>query len=925
MSLAPGTRLGPYEILASIGDGSDARYKASDTRANRVVTLTVLPAAVSAHPAVKARLERDARTISSLHHPQICAPVDVGHQDPETDFVVTEYLEGETLTQRLTRGPLELQEALSVAIAIADALDKAHRKGVTHGGLNPSVVMLTPSGPKLLDFGLAKLQDEAVPAGAGTMATTRTSIASLASVPSFAAPYTSPEQFAGSVADARSDIFALGAILYEMVAGRAAFQEKTLALLIAAVQTVDPEPVSKVQPMAPPALDYVIRRCLAKEPKQRLQTAWDLMSELRWVAEGSTQVAMPVMKGVGGRTQERGVWAALATLSIVAIGLVPSLLSRFEPAADPEAVRFVAASLPTAVVTPLALSPDGRWLAVSPGGLVGAGVVALSRDAVIPQLLIKENNVTQPFWSPDSRSLAFVEDGKLKRADVAGGPAQIICDVVPPVSVGTWNSDGVILVPSARLIQRVLAAGGQPTPVTALDESKQEVEHVAPVFLPDGRHFLFLAVSSKPGESAVYVGSLDSTERMRLFAADSRTVYAAPGYLLFNRADTVFAQGFDAGGLTLRGEPIRVASGVSSLGAGVNTSPSHARWAAFAVSQNGVLAYRSGGTGATAAPVTDEQRSLFWVDRTGARGTPIGTAGAYAGLDLSPDGRRFVVHRHEGNGGDNWFFDLSQGRMQRLTFDVTQDNSSPVWSPDGARVAFGSQRKGRWGLYVKAVDGAASEELIIETDGLVGPTGWSPDGKFVVYTQQVPPQADIFAVPVSGDKKPIPLVATQFPEQFAQVSPDGKWLAYQANEGTRAEIYVKPFPDGPGKWQVSTDGGTFPRWRHDGKELYFYFAGNLSAVDVRATESSIEPGVPRVLFGAAPPSGAFAHAPYNRFAVTADGQRFLISQPAGTGVVAAGGLSDAIIANVDRAGGGPGAAPNSVSVVLNWQQLLKAK
>ena len=334
-------------------------------------------------------------------------------------------------------------------------------------------------------------------------------------------------------------------------------------------------------------------------------------------------------------------------------------------------------------------------------------MIALALDSVTAQRLITGNNVTQPFWSPDSRSLAFFEDGKLKRADVAGGPAQTICDVMPPFSTGTWNGEGVILFPGSRVIQRVLAAGGQPTPITALEESKQEIEHVSPVFLPDGRHFLFLAVSSQPGESAIYVGSLDSAERTRLFAAESRTVYAAPGYLLFNREDTVFAHAFDADTLTLQGEPVRVASDVASLGAGVNTSPSHTRWAAFGISQSGVLAYRSGGT-AGALAGADEQRSLFWVDRTGVLSAPLGTTGTYAGLDLSPDGRRFAVHRHEGTGGDNWFFDLAQGRMQRLTFDVTQENSSPVWSPDGTRIAFGSQRNGRWGLYVKPVDGVGA-------------------------------------------------------------------------------------------------------------------------------------------------------------------------------------------------------------------------
>jgi eukaryotic-like serine/threonine-protein kinase len=936
MSLAAGTRLGPYEVLAPLGDGTEDRYKATDTRLNRVVTLKVLPSGVSSDPALKAKLDHDTQVISSLSHPQICAPVDVGHQDPSTDFLVTEYVEGETLTERLARGPIDVTEAVTLATFIADALNKAHRQGIAHGGLNPSVIVLTPSGPKLLDFGLAALKPEATALGGASLATTRTSVSTLASVPAVAAPYTSPEQFAGAAPDARSDIFAFGAILYQMLTGRPAFQEKTLALLIAAVQTLDPDPVTKLQPMAPPALDYLVRRCLTKDPKQRLQTALDLVNELKWVGEGSTKAGVPVPVAASRRKQERAILVALAVMSVLAVGLAPSVFPSFEPAPEPEAVRFPVPSMPTAIGTPLALSPDGRWLAASPGGAGASGVVALPLDAVTPQIIGRENNVTQPFWSPDSRSMAFYEEGRLKRVDVGGGPAQIICEAPPPHSVGTWNSDGVILFPGDRVIQRVLAAGGQPTPITTLDESKGENEHVAPVFLPDGRHFLFLAVSSQPGESGIYVGTLDSDKRTRLFASDSRALYArgsghaGQGHLLFNRADTVFAQAFDADTLTLSGEPVRVASGVTLLAAGLNTSPAHARWAVFSVSQTGVFAYRAGGATTAATPGTDEPRTLFWVDRSGLRSQPVGTTGTYTGIDLSPDGKRVAVHRHEGAGGDTWFFDVAQPRMQRLTFDVSQDNSSPVWSPDGTQIAFGSQRSGRWGLYVKRADGSASEELIADSDTVAMPMSWSPDGKLLVYSNGGGNSVDLWAVPIAGDRKPFPLLQAAYPEAFGQVSPDGKWLAYTSGETARAEIYVKPFPDGPGKWQVSVDGGTFPRWRGDSKELYFYFNNNMFAADIRATGSSVEPGAPRTLFQLPNPSVAAPHPAYNRFAVSADGQRFLLSQPgAGAAATAAGGLSDVIIANVDRGGAaaGPGASvtPNAVSVVLNWTALLKQK
>jgi serine/threonine protein kinase len=926
MSLEPGTRLGPYEVLAPLSagaGGTEERYKASDTRVkNRLVALNVLPSEFSQHPEMKQRLERDARTISSLNHPNICALVDVGHQDPSIDFLVAEYVEGETLAQRLTRGPLELQEALKVAIAMADSLDKAHRQGVTHGGLNPSTVLLTAGGPKLLDFGVARLKEESHPPVAVSIATTRTSTPSLASMPAFAAPYMAPEQFAGIEADARTDIFAFGTVLYEMVTGRPAFQEKTLALLIAAIQSVDPDPVSKAQPMAPAALDHVVKRCLSKDPRQRLQTAWDLMVQLQWIAEGGTQVGIPVPVAASRKKRDRAVWTVLAAVSVLAASMAPSTWSRFRSTPEPEEARFLASGLPTNASTPLSISPNGRWLVTAPGGAAVNGVIGLSLNSVTPQVLVKDNNVTQPFWSPDSRSIAFFEDGKLKKAEVSGGPAQNICEVTNPIAGGTWNSDGVILFSAAGLIHRVVAAGGQPAAITALDKSKQETDHLGPYFLPDGRHYLFLAVA---GESAIYLGSLDSKARTRLFASDSKAIYAAPGYVLFNRGNTVFAQPFDANKLAMTGEPIRVADGVPTLPIGPNANPNLNRWGSFAASQTGVLVYRTNANAARGQTGGgDEQRSLFWFDRTGVRSASIGTTGTYAGVDLSPDGKRFAVHRHEGTGGDNWVFDLAQGRMQRLTFDATQDNQSPIWSPDGTRIAFASRRNNKWGLYAKLADGTGTEELITESEAVKGPMSWSPDGKLLVYSE-IGQGADVWAVPVAGDKKPLPLLQSQFNELFPQVSPDGKWLAYQSNETGRAEIYVKPFPDGPGKWQVSTEGGIWPRWRRDGRELYFVVAPNIMAAEIRVMGSSLQPGVPQTLFGlTADPSAALNHNSYLRFAVAADGKNVLMSQPGTGGPTTTGGLADQIAAVADRGGASP-ATPNGITVVLNWPQVLKKK
>jgi Tol biopolymer transport system component len=531
---------------------------------------------------------------------------------------------------------------------------------------------------------------------------------------------------------------------------------------------------------------------------------------------------------------------------------------------------------------------------------------------VTPQVLIPDNVVSQAFWSPDSRTIAFFEDNKLKKADVAGGPAQTICETPAPIGGGTWNSDGVILFASAGAIHRVVAAGGQPTKMTEPDPSRQESEHLAPFFLPDGRHFGFLSVSTQQGGSAIYVGSLDSKEHTRLFASESRALYAEPGYLLFNRANTVFAQPFDANKLALTGEPIRVADGVPMYTVGPNTSGNLNRGAIFAVSQTGVLIHRSGAAASTTGQV-GEQRSLVWIDRTGARVGQVETQATYVGIDVSPDGKRFVVHRHENSGGDNWVFDIAQNRMQRLTFDATQDNQAPVWSPDGARIAFASRRNNKWGLYLKSADGTGAEELITESDVPKAPMSWSPDGKLLVYSQ-TGNAADAWVVPLTGDKKPFPVLQSPANENFPQVSPDGKWLAYQSNETGRAEIYVKQFPEGPGKWQVSTDGGNFPRWGSGGKELYFVVAPNIVAAEIRVVGSSIQPSVPKVLFSlGADPSANITHLPYHRFAVSADGQRFLVSQPGGAGPVVSGGLADAIAGLADR-GGNPAAGGGAATV-----------
>jgi WD40 repeat protein len=418
---------------------------------------------------------------------------------------------------------------------------------------------------------------------------------------------------------------------------------------------------------------------------------------------------------------------------------------------------------------------------------------------------------------------------------------------------------------------------------------------------------------------------VDSKEKRRLVSADSRALYA-PGYVLFSRDDAVYAQPFDERKLDLTGEPIRVADGVVMLqAANNNTGLSTRRNAAFAVSDTGILTYRTGTNNTPNQQSPVGTRTLIWMDRSGSRVGQVGGPGPFAGVDLSPDGKQVAVHVHEANGGDNWFFDSAQGRMQRLTFDASQDNSMPVWSPDGTRIAFGSKRNGKNGLYVKAVDGTATEELITESEQPKMPMSWSPDGKVLVYwSEGTGTRGDVWMVPVTGDRKPVPLLQTQYQELNPQVSADGKWLAYSSNETGRPEIYIKPFPEGPGKWQVSTNGGQWPRWRRDGKELFFDTPPNILAVDIHVEGSSIKPGVPHVLFSINGPGPTnLGQYDYHRFAVSADGQRFLIPQQ-GAAPTASGALADQLAALADE-GGSPAAVANTISVIMNWPQLLKKK
>jgi len=921
MPLQAGTKLGPYEILTPIGAGGMGEvYKASDTRLNRIVAIKVLPPHFSENPEMRQRFEREAQTIAGLNHPNICTLYDVGRQDG-ADFLVMEYLEGETLAQRLAKGALPLDVALKVGIAIADALDKAHAQGITHRDLKPGNVMLTESGAKLLDFGLAKLRQQPQASGSARQATSDTTPGTILGT----MQYMSPEQLEGQEADARTDIFAFGAVLYETVTGKRAFDGRSQALLIASIMSVDPEPISKTQPSIPPALDFVVARCMAKDPEQRLQTAWDLLCQLQWIAEGGSATGMP--SPVSSQKRRRGLFAR-AALAVAAVLVATMALPAYRYYSNTPVVvetRFLIPVPDMPVAEAVSISPDGRTIAYSARDASSTFVFTRPINSEASTKLAGTDGAGRLFWSPDSRSIAFFAGGKLKRTDAAGGGTQNICET-PDLAGGSWNAENVILFASSKGLQRVPAAGGEPTAVTAPGGAKKVEE---PFFLPDGHHYLYLS------EGAIYGGSLDSADATKVVAAQSNAVYVEPGYLLFHREGTLYAQPFNAKTLALSGEPGRLAD---KLPFGPNGA------AAFAASNTGFLLYRNNpqtmaDTGGSAPGSALPAMPLLWLDRQGAKIEQAAAPAGFAGVDLAPDGRRAAVHRHDADGGDVYIFEAGKDTPSKFTFDASQDNSMPVWSPDGSQIAFGSKRKGKWGLYLKVSDNSRMEEALLESDSVVMPMSWAPDGKTLVYwNENTKTGGDIMAIPITGERKPGPIVQTPADERNPQVSPDGKWIAYVSNETGRSEVYIKQFPEGPAKTQVSVNGGLYPRWRKDGKELYFLSLVSLGAMmvsEIRFSGASVQREVPHGLFQSAFVTSAHAGGQYTAYAVSANGQRFLVPQYEipqalfASGVIARGrgatltAIIPGVIADRHSSTASLFSSAAPMTVVLNWTEALK--
>lgn len=966
MALTPGARLGPYEILSAIGAGGMGEvYKARDTRLERIVAIKVLPPEFVNDPAAKQRFDREAQTIASLKHPHICVLHDIGRLRPEgasasqglrpegasasaeasadeIDFLVMEFLDGETLTDRLIKGPLPLDEALGVGIAIADALDKAHRQGVVHRDLKPGNVMLTGSGPKLLDFGLAKSQ-AALPAGTSvTMTIPGTILGTM--------QYMAPEQLDGAEADRRTDIFAFGVVMHEMVTGKKAFEGKSQVLLISAIATAEPLPLSRVQPDSPPALDHLVKTCLEKDPADRWQDARDLVAELRWISDGGDDVGFAMAGSESGRRRRRWIGRGLIGVAAAVIALlVWPAYSYFQASAEPEELRFrVPRNLtsdpgetnsgnsatgggPTSSRPDTSISPDGKSIAFVARPTNDSTFLIYVRpvDSVTPQKLSGTEDARLTFWSHDSRFIGYVSKGdKLRKIAANGGPPQDVCDA-PGFTGGTWNAAGVILFGSPTGILRVSAEGGTPEAVTKVEAG--ESGHLWPRFLPDGQHYLYLVVSSDSAKSGVFAGSIGSSERTRVLPVASNAAYVEPGFLAFQRGSSVYAQRFDAKALKISGAPTRIADEVT-----IDSTVGHGF---FDASLDGVLVYFANSQSVGAGGDDSWEFQLQWNDRGAQPLGGVGPFGFYCGVEVSPNGQRVAVHRHDGTGGDIWVMEPPPSAPKRITFDATQDNSSPVWSPTGDRIVFASKRNNKWGLYVTRSDGSGTDgDLLIESELPKAPMSWSPDGKRLVYWVLDPKGAgDIWILPMDGapegkdERKPVPFLTSSKNETHPQISPDGKWIAYTSDLTGRKEVYVQPFPTGTGRWQMSLDAGIgadWPRWKRDTKELYFHslgnagaygaytngvaFAGPIYSASVTVKGQAIEPGIPKEVIRTLALRFPHGGVDYHTYDVSTDGQRFLSYQR----VMTAAAGNSAILPEVPIQG---------MTVAKHWVSGLKKK
>jgi serine/threonine protein kinase len=888
-----GQQISHYEMLLLIGAGGMGEvYKARDTRLNRTVAIKVLPSQVAANPERKKRFQREAMAVSQLNHPHVCTLYDIG-QHEGVDYFVMEYLEGETLAQRLTRGPLRFEDALKVAVELGDALDKAHQQGVTHRDLKPGNVMLTRNGAKLLDFGLAKLKASLTPSESTMPAAADTTVAGMILG---TLTYMAPEQLEGKEADARTDIFALGAVLYEMLSGKKAFDGETQANLITAIMSSKPTPLSDLDPRTPPILDHVVQRCLAKDPEGRWHTAHDLVAELRWIAEKTGRAALP-QAGKEQRKTYKLAWITTSVAAIVATALASWLWwnsadveqsLRITSLLPPEGSSYDFVNIGSFIASPV-LSPDGKRIVFGARSPDGRATQLWVRDlsSLTGQPLVGTDLATFPFWSPDSRYVGFQSKLELKKIDILGGPPVTITTLTCGVRGASWSRHGVIVyspncptptpdpIPRRSLLMKVADTGGKSSQATFLEEGRDTGAHRYPSFLPDGRHFLYLGqFGGQP--NIVLVGSLDDASKpgKPVTRAESNVIYSQ-GHLMYLRSGTLMAQPFDVRKLETTGEAVAI---VESIPAFVGT-------AFFSASASGLLVYPE-------SSAADLPSRLLWKNRSGMDlGTLDDAAGGVTEIQLSPDRRSLLAGLRERNNIDLWIYNVATRRRNKFTFGPG-DEPYGVWTPDGKMIIWRDNPPG--GLFRKPSSGTGKDEALF-TGPSLSPRSVSRDGKTLLYVSRV---RDIFALPLEaelpeGGLKPR-LVVEGGAADHPQFSPDGKWVAYTSSETRSREAYVIPYTEPGGKQQVSSGGASHVRWRSDGRELFYVTpTGDLMAAEIAIRGKTLEVGRIQRLFGGVIAGGAPRGYLYD---VSLDGQSFIVAQQ-GIEMRNAGSLSLTLVEN----------------------------
>jgi len=876
MPLSPGARLGPYEIIAPLGAGGMGEvYRARDTRLGREIALKCLPEHLSSNPEARERFEREAKAISSLNHPNICTLHDVGSEGG-TAYLVMELLEGETLMTRLARGPMGVEEALPLAIQIADALDKAHRRGVVHRDLKPGNVVITKSGAKVLDFGIAKLREETsaltapVPGMLPTATPTRTTPLTSQGAVLGTMQYMAPEQLEGKPIDSRADLFSFGALLYEMLAGRRAFEGASQASVIAAILERTPRPVSEISGSANPSIDRVIRRCLAKDPDERWQSAVDVRSELEWILQGAGPATGPITGpvtatvGVPAATPptRRGLSVGIVAAMIVGVSAVMAAVgwALHRPPVVPAQVIRSSIVLPTGFTldtdnSSIALSPDGTRLAYA-GAERGAQtrIYVRSLDSTTAQPLAGTEGASYPTWSPDGSFIAYFSDHKLRKIPASGGTPQAICDAEDGRGAAWGTGDSIVFAPRPfGALMVVAASGGAPVQVT--EANNPSLSHRNPHFLPDGKRVLFFSGTNFQDKgNGVYSLDLETKKAEQVLPADSEGIYVEPGYLAFVREGNLMAQRIDPVSLKLTGEAVPIGEGVQ-----FNT---FRFTGTYTFSPTGLMLYQSG--------AIQRPSQLTWYDLDGKKKGTVGEPAIFwVGLALSPDGKRAVVTVRQANGGsDLWMYDLARGLGSRFTLGET-NALGPIWSPDGRQICY---TDGANAILVKAVDGTSpAKRIYLSEMSTAFPAAWTPDGSSIlIETQDALTGSDIRLLPLTGDAKPRVIVGTKANETSGTISADGRWIAYVSDDSGRNQAYVAPFPGPGGKWQVTADGAGVVLWVGGTRDLaWFDRDGRMFASTLTPSGAGLDIGPPRPLFG----GQVMQLAPAAAFA--ADGRSFL--------------------------------------------------